>query len=154
MDSLFSKEYSIKISNFFSTGWTGPQSFSSARVHRSRFEYRALGLVSIISPSSELGIMHHFLWTPYSSSNILSKFKIFSQSVRPVPKVLVQPKFIGASSNTEHLGLFRPYLPHPNLESCIVFLIFNFNFIFIFYGILVLQGILYKNFKFFLNRVD
>ena len=38
-----------------------------------------------------------------------------------VPKVSVQPKFIGAGSNTEHLGLFRSYLPHPNLESSTVF---------------------------------
>ena len=45
MDSLFFKEYSIKISIFFSTGSTGPQSFCSAIVHKSRFEYGALYLV-------------------------------------------------------------------------------------------------------------
>ena len=48
--------------NFFSTGSIGPQSFSSVGVHRSRFEYGALGLVSIISPSFELGIMHRFFY--------------------------------------------------------------------------------------------
>ena len=60
LDSLFLKEYSVKISIFFSTGSTGPQSFCSAIVHKSRFEYGALGLVLIISPSSELGIAYHF----------------------------------------------------------------------------------------------
>ena len=39
MDSLFSKKYSIKISKIFPTGSTGPQNFSSVRVHRSRFEF-------------------------------------------------------------------------------------------------------------------
>ena len=38
------------------------QNFSSVGVHRSRFEYRALGLVSIISPSSKLEIMHCFFF--------------------------------------------------------------------------------------------
>ena len=38
-----------------------------------------------------------------------------------VPKVSVQPKFIGAGSNTEHLGLSQSYLSHPNSESCTVF---------------------------------
>ena len=60
MDSLFFKKYFSKLQIFFSTGSTGPQSFSSARVHRSRFKYGALGLVSIISPLFELRIVHHF----------------------------------------------------------------------------------------------
>ena len=38
-----------------------------------------------------------------------------------VLKVSVQPKFIGAGSNTEHLGLSQSYLSHPNSESCTVF---------------------------------
>ena len=38
-----------------------------------------------------------------------------------VLKVSVQPKFIGAGSNTEHLGLSQSYLPHPNSKSCTVF---------------------------------
>ena len=33
MDSLFSKENSVKISKFFLTGSTGPQSFSLGRIH-------------------------------------------------------------------------------------------------------------------------
>ena len=52
-----------------------PKNFNSVGIHRSRFKFRALGLVLIISPLSELGITHRFfLWTPYSSRNILSKF--------------------------------------------------------------------------------
>ena len=146
MDSLFFKEHSFKISNIFSTSSTGSQSFSLGRIHWSRFEFIALGLVLIISPSSELRIAHHFfygliilqgtfcknfkfflnqfdwfpefqfrhnslkrvrirstkacfdhislirpwncapffLWTHYSSRNILPNFQKFSQSARPV----------------------------------------------------------------------
>ena len=138
-DTLFFKEYSIKISIFFSTDSTGSQSFSSARVHRSRFEYGALGLVSIISPSSELRITYHFLRTPCFLKNILSKFQFISQPTRSVPKVSVQPEFIGAGSNMEHLGLFRSYLFDPNLKLHNIFLD----------GLLVLQGIFFQNFKFF-----
>ena len=43
-------------------------------------------IVSTGTPSSELGIEHHFVfcWIPSSSRNILVKFQNFSQSVRPV----------------------------------------------------------------------
>ena len=146
-----------------------------------------------------------FLWTPCSSRNILSKFQIFSQSVRPVPKVSVQLEFIGACLNSEHLGLFRSYLSHPNSELCTIFFM---DFLFFkeyyfkisnffstsstgpqsfssarvhrsrfeygalglvsiispsselrimhhfFYGLLVLQGIFYQNFNFFLDRLN
>ena len=78
MDSLFFKEYSVKISNFCSTGSTGPKNFSSARVHRSRFEYGALGLVSIISPSSKVGIKHCFFYGLLVLQGILCQnFKFF-----------------------------------------------------------------------------
>ena len=115
MDSLFFKEYSVKISNFFSTGSTGPQNFSLVRVHRSKFEYGALGLVSIISPSSELRIKHRFfLWTPCSSRNILSKFQIFSQLAQPVHwaslyraliLVILEPKSYMARAHKLQIGL-------------------------------------------------
>ena len=62
IDSLFFKEHSFKISNIFSTSSTGSQSFSLGRIHWSRFEFIALGLVLIISPSSELRIAHHFFY--------------------------------------------------------------------------------------------
>ena len=42
------------------------------------FEFGALGLVSIISLSSELEIMYHFCcWIPYSLKNSLTKFENF-----------------------------------------------------------------------------
>ena len=42
------------------------------------FEFGALGLVSIISLSSELEIMYHFFcWIPYSLKNSLTKFENF-----------------------------------------------------------------------------
>ena len=60
-----------------------PQNFNSVGVHRSRFEYGALGLVSIISPSSELGIAHRFFcWITYSSRNIVSKYEYFYQPLK------------------------------------------------------------------------
>ena len=63
-----------------------PKNFSLVGIHKSKLEFRALGLVLIISPSSELGIVHRFfLWTPCSSRNIMSKFQIFSQPDRSVP---------------------------------------------------------------------
>ena len=62
MDSLFFKEHYFKISNFFSTGSTCSQCFSLGKIHWSRFEFIALGLVLIISPSSEFRIMHHFFY--------------------------------------------------------------------------------------------
>ena len=41
-------------------------------------EFGALGLVSIISPSSELGIERHFFfWIPYSLRKFLKKFENF-----------------------------------------------------------------------------
>ena len=57
MDSLFFKEHSVKILNFFSTD---SQSFSLGRIHWSKSEFGALGFVLIISPSSDLGIAHRF----------------------------------------------------------------------------------------------
>ena len=37
-----------------------PKNFSSVGIHRSRFEFEALGFVLIISHSSELGMAHRF----------------------------------------------------------------------------------------------
>ena len=73
MDFLFFKEYYFKISNFFSTSSTGPQSFNLARVHWSMSEFGALGLVLIISPSSELGITYHFFYGLLVLQGILSQ---------------------------------------------------------------------------------
>ena len=84
-----------------------------------------------------------FSWTPCYSKNILSKFQNYSQPTRPIPKVSVWVEFIEACLNSEHLGLFLLYLPYPNLESCTVF----------FHELLILQRILYQNFKKILNRL-
>ena len=37
------------------------------------------------------------------------------------PKVLAQLEFIGMCLSSEHLGLFWPYLPHPNSELHTIF---------------------------------
>ena len=39
-----------------------PKNFNSVGIHRSQFEFGALGLVLIISSSSELRIVHHFFY--------------------------------------------------------------------------------------------
>ena len=85
------KNFKTKFENFLSTGSTGlksaqPVQWISIEVHySSRFKFRALKLVLVISPSSELEIMYGFFcWIRYSSKNIISNFKIFSQSDRPV----------------------------------------------------------------------
>ena len=62
MNSLLFKEYSVKFSNFFSTSSTDLESFSSVRVHWSMSKFRAFGIVSIISPSSKLGIAYYFFY--------------------------------------------------------------------------------------------
>ena len=120
------------------------QNFSLVRVHKSKFEYGALRLVfSHISLKRTQNRVPFFLWTPFSSRNILSKFQFFSQVARPVPKASVQLEFIGAGSNTKHLGLFRSYLPHSNSESRTIF-----------YGLIIFQITLFQNLKFFLNQLD
>ena len=58
------------------------------------------------------------------------------------PKTSVQLEFVGACSNTKHLGLFWSYLPYSNSESHTVF----------FVGFLILQRRFYQNFRIFLNR--
>ena len=93
------------------------------------FEFGALELVLIISPSSELEIMHHFFcWIPYSLRNSLKKFRNFYQLDQPVWNQITrfnifQLKFIiGAGSNWEHPILIGSYLPHLNLKSHCIFL--------------------------------
>ena len=86
----------------------------------------SFGLISIISPSSELGIAQHFLNGFLVLQGIFCQiFKFFSQLSRPVLKVLVKSEFIGAGSNMEHLDLFRSYLCHPNSELCIGFFLWT-----------------------------
>ena len=67
-----------------------PKNFSSVGIHRSRSEFGALGLVLIISPSFELGIVYHFFYRLLILQGTLyQNLKFFSQLDRPVPKVLV-----------------------------------------------------------------
>ena len=85
-------------------------------------EFRALRLILIISPASELGITHRFFHGLLVLQRIFCQnFKIFSQPARPVPKVSVWAEFIEACMNSKHVGLFRSYLPHPTSELCTIF---------------------------------
>ena len=106
-------------------------------------ELGALGLVSIISPSSKLEIIHRFFgWIPYSLKNSMTKFENFL-SIGLISGF--QLKFIiGAGSNSEHPSLFWSYLPHLNSESHSVF----------FFGFLILQGTFFQNFKIFLSWLN
>ena len=67
-----------------------PKIFSSVGIHRSRFEFGALVLVLIISPSFELGIVYPFFYRLLIlQGKLYQNLKFFSQSGRPVPKVSV-----------------------------------------------------------------
>ena len=103
-----------------------PKVFTQSEFIEACLNLEHLGL---LSPSSELEIMHRFFcWIPYSLRNSLTKFENFYQSVRLVWNRLsrlneFQLKFIiGVGSNSEHPSLFWSYLPHLNLESHSVFL--------------------------------
>ena len=82
MDSLFFKEHSVKILIFFSTSLTGSQSFSLGIIHWSRSEFGALGLVLIISPSSNLRIAHRFFFinSLFFKKHFVKISKFFSTS--------------------------------------------------------------------------
>ena len=78
LDSLPNEEFSENFKNFLLTGsttWELAQLVQriSVEVHySSRFKFGAPKIVFVISPSSELKIMHSLLcWIPYSLRNIL-----------------------------------------------------------------------------------
>ena len=55
-----------------------PPNFNSTRVQRRIFEFEALSLIMVISPSSGLEIMDRFFcWIPYSLKNSLKNFDNF-----------------------------------------------------------------------------
>ena len=57
----------------------GPPRFYLNRSLLEYVELGALGLISIISPSSKLEIMRRFFyWIPYSLKNYLTKFENFA----------------------------------------------------------------------------
>ena len=99
-----------------------PKNFSSVGIHRSRSEFRALGLVLIISPSSDLGIMHRFfLWTLYSSRNILSKFQFFFSIGSTSSQSFSSIGIHRSRSEFGALGIVLIISPSPESESHIVF---------------------------------
>ena len=77
-----------------------PQNFSSVGVHRSRFEYRALGLVSIIFPSFELGIAHIFFFVGF-----LILQGTLCQNLRICNWINQFDKFFFANRSTDSSGL-------------------------------------------------
>ena len=56
-------------------------------------------------------------------ANSLVVHIILKEGSEVSPKTSVQLEFVGAGSNTEHLGLFWSYLPHLNSELRIIFLL-------------------------------
>ena len=67
-----------------------PKNFNSVWIHKSGIEFGALRLILIISPSSELGIVHRFFYgLPILQGTFFQNFKFFSQPARQVPKVSV-----------------------------------------------------------------
>ena len=79
-------------------------------------------IILVSSPSSELIIKYHFfIWIPYSSRNLLVKFKNFSQSIVLVGKRF--NRFYQAVLFYKHIVLFWLVLSHPSSElSPILFL--------------------------------
>ena len=62
------------------------------------------------------------------------------------PSQPVQQISVEVGSNSKHQSLFWSYLPHPNSKLRALF--------FFFLGLLILQGIFPKKFRFFLNQTD
>ena len=143
MDSLFSQEHSVKFSKFFATGrLVGSRFIRSAGV-----EHWFLVIVLIISPSSELGIMHHFFsWIPYSSRNILSNFQDFLQPVQPVGIRFSRFSRFIESAGVEHWFLVIILIISPFSELGIAHHFFH--------GFLTLPGTFFQIFKIFCNLFD
>ena len=63
------------------------KNFSLVGIHKSKLEFRALGLVLIISPSSELGIMYRFFYGHLVLQGTLCQnFKFFLNQIDRFPK--------------------------------------------------------------------
>ena len=110
-------------------------------------KFRALKLVSIVSPLSELGIVHRFFcWIPYLPRRFMLKIHNLFQPLTNwfdwfVGAVRIQHCFLGDFG--DHSSLFRSSLPHPNLELCTIF-----------FYLLIFQGTFCQNIIIFLNWLD
>ena len=115
-------------------------------------ELGALGLVSIISPSSELEIMHRFFcWISYSLKNYLKKFGIFLSTVlpyweldQPVRRISIKVHYW---SKFEFGALEIVLVISPSSE-------FEIILHFFFVGFVILQGTFFQIFKIFLSQIN
>ena len=118
-----------------------PKNFSSVGIHRSRFKFKALGLVLIIFPSSELRIAHHFFnRLLISQGTFFQNFKFFLNRF---------PKYQFRQNSLKHVRIRSTWAWFDHIS-----LIQPRNSIPFFYGLLILQGTFCQNFKIFLNRLN
>ena len=114
-------------------------------------KFGALGLVSIISSSSELKIMHHFFcWIPYSLRNSFIKFENFLSTgstgwepAQPVRRISIKVHYW---SRYEFKATELVLVISPSYELGIT--------LHFFFGFLILKGTFYQIFKIFLSRID
>ena len=98
-----------------------PKNFSSVGIHRSRFEFGALGLVLIISPSSKLIIVYRFFMdSPFIKEHFV-KILIFFLTGSTSSQSFSLPKIHWSRSKFRALGLVWSYLSHPTSESHTIF---------------------------------
>ena len=116
-------------------------------------EFGALGLISIISPSSELEIMHRFFcWIPYSLKNSLKIFENFLsigstvwEPTHPVRRISIKVHY-WSKFEFEAPELVLVISPSSELGLTLRF--------FFFFGFPILQGTFYQIFKNFLSQLD
>ena len=118
-------------------------------------EFGALGLVSIISPSSEIEIMNRFFcWIPYSLKNSMRTFENFLSTgltcwelAHPVQWISVEVHY------STRFKFGAPELVLVISPSFGVEIMQRF-FFFFFFGFLNLKGKFYQIFNFFLNCLN
>ena len=83
-----------------------PKNFILGRIHWSKSEFGALGLVLIISPSFELGIMHHFFYgLLIHQGTLCQNLKFFINWIDRFPKSFKLGRIHWSRSKFGALGL-------------------------------------------------
>ena len=149
MDSLFFQEHFVKFSKFFTTGQLVGSLFSrfSRFIESAGVEHWFFVIALIISPSSELGIMHRFFNGFLTLLGTFCQiFRIFFPSVLPVAIRFDRFSTIAGS-------LCQPWgtpaflclvLTHPGLELRTVYFVCFLNHL----------GTFWPNLGFFINQLN
>ena len=125
--------------------WASPKNFNLGRIHWSRSEFGALGLVLIISPSFELRIMYHFFYgLLIHQGTFFQNFKFFLNQLDQFPKIFSLGRIHWSGFKFGVLRIVLIISPSSELGITQSF----------FYGLLIIQEKFLKNFNFFLNRIN